>query len=199
MITFVVSKKFSENAKLLDKKRLWKQVLEANQILERLTNLYLLATILSIDIPTASSSYQKKHKFIRKVMCLINRKTYIPVWTTEDKTSFEYIPKYDKHKVNTQLHIKLGYVYHPIILMWMGYETALKLYIYEHHKEWIHRGCKYKCELEKLNSNIIYYPWWINVLIPYHQRILATKNPSEYKQWNKLEPLYQLPWNEFTK
>src|SRR5690606_37946285 len=55
--------------------------------------------------------------------------------------------------------IKLGFVYHPIILAWLGYEDTVKEYINAHINEWTKRGFKNNMVLYDVRRNI--KPIWV--------------------------------------
>lgn len=58
-------------------------------------------------------------------------------------------------------YISLGYIHHPAVIMWLGYEEALKDYINAHIEIWIARGYKNTMSLHNITSPII-MPFWCN-------------------------------------
>lgn len=120
MQTFLPYADFNKSAKVLDDKRLWKQVLEAKQILNVLNK-------KKLDMPT-------------------------------------------------------GWRNHPAVLMWEGYEAALKVYQFYMLREWIWRRFQqricvsYEC------------PSWLNGPIhSTHRSNLLRKNPEWYSQFGWAE------------
>lgn len=73
--------------------------------------------------------------------------------------------------------IKLGYVYHPVILMWFHYVPALILYIKIHVDEFISRGGNNRVNITLL-SDIIYPPWCndSNFLIRHRSNLIRKLN-----------------------
>ncbi len=55
---------------------------------------------------------------------------------------------------------KKGWRNHPAVLMWTGYENALKLYFNKAVKLWVSRGYKNNMKFEIINGKII-LPKWI--------------------------------------
>lgn len=53
-----------------------------------------------------------------------------------------------------------GWMNHPAVLMWAGYEDALKLYHDYCIKEWVSRGYNNSMELFNQNENVL-MPWWL--------------------------------------
>lgn len=71
-------------------------------------------------------------------------------------------PKYSIITSNDRL-ITLGFVYHPAVLMWLGYEESLKQYINACIDEWILRGNVNTMKMFDINNNaIIENPEWVN-------------------------------------
>ena len=53
-----------------------------------------------------------------------------------------------------------GWMNHPAVLMWAGYEDALKLYHDYCIKEWVSRGYNNSMELFNQSENVL-MPWWL--------------------------------------
>lgn len=151
MQTFLPSSDFCQSAEWLDKRRLWKQVLEAHQILN-----------------------------------VLLRRTNSEAWKN-----------------------------HPAVLMWKGYEEALKLYYNTFLFEWFRRGGKTKLSIEKIDSNKLQFPLWLGTetfhashrqaLLGKAQKRLDTTEKRDmidwYDQWNwperplsKTEGYYTYIW-----
>lgn len=56
---------------------------------------------------------------------------------------------------------KKGWINHPAVLMWKGYENALKQYCNCCINEWIKKGYKNNMQLYTLYSKDILYPFWL--------------------------------------
>lgn len=170
MITFLVCSDFKLSAKCLDNKRLGKQRVEAHQILNicywlqglglhyndklppdpysrydwirRIMNLYKLDNYYYIftselkqrKIPKNFKLYKFGFADLNKIQISTN---YVLDGTTMYPKLYprEYCILPDEWFVD-----KSTFVYHPIILMWLSYENALKEYIDAHVDEWISRG-----------------------------------------------------------
>jgi hypothetical protein len=78
---------------------------------------------------------------------------------------------------------------HPAVLMWKGYENALKLYLNKSIKLWISRGYKNTMKLEKIQGKIILPKWFGNKEFHNsHKSNLLRKNPEHYVQFSKEVP-----------
>ena len=55
---------------------------------------------------------------------------------------------------------KKGWKNHPAVLMWKGYENALKLYLNKSIKLWISKGYKNTMNLETIEGKIRFPPWF---------------------------------------
>lgn len=192
MITFITSSDFIESAKWLDKKRLWKQVLEARQLLERIELVKFLCNYYGEVYPSREMSPAKKYDLIRVVMKKLRKKNYTPIWVN-DYSAIDYIPSASYKERSDK--VKFGHIYHPIVPLWMGYEEALKYYIYIHHEECLFRGIKSSLCIEEEDPPSTYPPW-ISCIVHSHRRILLRKLPEAYPQWSSLEPLDKLDWDE---
>jgi hypothetical protein len=165
--TFLTSFDYTISAKNLDNKRLGKQRVEAYQILNLVEDLSLLSQLFGIPMPLnpylrrqwirditnvykATGCYLFYHQN-EWVWLLRTDKPYtlkpsekttiqddmsILVYTTKQRRVY---PKYGVLTRDDRL-ITLGFVYHPAVLMWLGYEESLKEYINACIDEWILRG-----------------------------------------------------------
>jgi hypothetical protein len=78
---------------------------------------------------------------------------------------------------------------HSAVLMWKGYENALKLYLNKSIKLWISRGYKNTMKLEKIQGKIILPKWFGNKEFHNsHKSNLLRKNPEHYVQFSKEVP-----------
>ena len=168
--TFLVHPDYVESAKCLDSRRLNKQKLEAKQILTVLEYLKILSEIYNIPKPNNPYEYYEwirivAKKYKNEPYHLLYRNGQ---WHQIDKLikmekiksdeiiigigpqfklknintlKYRYVDK-DKLLMSNEIWITLGYVYHPIMLMWLGHEESLKKYINAHIDEWIRRGGK---------------------------------------------------------
>ena len=81
-----------------------------------------------------------------------------------------------------------GWRNHPAVLMWRGYENALRLYVNAIIREWEKRGFRNNMLYYDLSQAEITFPWWLGDprLHDSHKSNLLRKNPSYYRQygWN---------------
>jgi hypothetical protein len=91
-----------------------------------------------------------------------------------------------------------GYVNHPIVKMWRGYENALQAYTNAMIREWIKRGKNNAMEITEIEGNIILPPWWgRNDVHASHRSNLYHKLPEHYAQFDWPEakmPLMDYVW-----
>lgn len=171
--TFLVDSDFAISASKLDRARLGKQRLEARQILGMIEFLRELGDHFEIPIPT--NPYERR-EWIRQIMKLYNL--------------FDIPPEHRP--------IKLGFIYHPAVLMWLGYDEALKEYINAHIIEWISRGYKNTLEIYALTTTSNERrPDWTNdpKLHENHKAALYRKEitrgeKKHYIKWQDFEKAY---------
>ena len=84
-----------------------------------------------------------------------------------------------------------GYIYHPAVLMWLGYEDALKEYLDAHIEATIARGIKNNMERYQVKNSL--RPAWTNDtdFIERHRAVLLKKEiDRQEKPWYQLIPLF---------
>ena len=73
---------------------------------------------------------------------------------------------------------------HPAVLMWKGYENALKLYYNYIVKEWVRRGYKNTMQLYNIDESTVIYPLWLDCTFCIsHQSNLLRKNKEHYSKF----------------
>ena len=77
---------------------------------------------------------------------------------------------------------KSGWARHPAVLMWKGYETALKLYFNCISEEWVSRGYKHNMGFFDLSGTAYTPPPWLgnDTFHRAHQSNLVRKFPEHY-------------------
>ena len=88
--------------------------------------------------------------------------------------------------------VKMGFSHHPVIIMWYGYEDALKEYIDAHIAEHIKRG--YKNNMERYPNVIGVHPKWSKDenFHKIHKAALLNKELTRNeKSWYQLKPEFQ--------
>lgn len=120
--------------------------------------------------------------------------TFLPL--PDFKKSFECLDykRLGKQRVEAQtilkaLKFKTGWSNHPAVLMWEGYENALKLYFNLCLDEWIKRGYNNTMEKFKLEGEIIYPPWFGKEKFhASHRSNLLRKDFEFYNKYGWIEP-----------
>jgi hypothetical protein len=177
--TFLVHRKYKKSARKLNTQRLGKQRVEAYQILCLCQDLHYLAKYYKETVPKVGlykwirkiAARYKKEKF-RFVVSPLEKDDYIEdIYKPYNIDIVKLIPKKSKFKQPVVIDgiefrpedrvVSLGFVYHPAVQMWLGYETALMFYIEKHIEVWIERGykntmCRYVFENPE---NIEHPPW----------------------------------------
>lgn len=169
MQTFLICSDFTENAKVLDNKRLGKQRVECLQIL-----FILYAKKMGCVYIKANNDNQNE-----KTIVSLSNKIYTNCIENASKTK-NGIPK------------KIGHLNHPIIEMWNGYEKCLFDYMQGIIKEWTARGYKdttlnkASAIIEKINDKEAKYPEWIKdeKLHNSHKSNLLKKDKQYYSKFN---------------
>ena len=74
---------------------------------------------------------------------------------------------------------------HPAVLMWRGYEDALRLYVNTIIDEWQRRGYLNTMPRYPLDESAIVFPWWLGDprLHESHRSNLLRKNAAHYSQF----------------
>lgn len=81
---------------------------------------------------------------------------------------------------------KIAWSNHPAVLMWKGYEQALKFYYNAVLTEWVIRGYKNNMEFQEVTLSELVSPRWVGDerFHKSHQSNLLRKNFDYYKQFN---------------
>jgi len=89
-----------------------------------------------------------------------------------------------------------GWVNHPAVKMWRGYEDALAVYQNSCIEEWIRRGYNNNMLLIEPKGEIIYPHWFEDEAFhSAHRQTLLSKDYEWYSQFNwKEEPKYEYIW-----
>ena len=84
---------------------------------------------------------------------------------------------------------KKGWVNHPAVLMWKGFENALKDYYNKCVDEWIKRGYNNTMVKYTISGQIIYPPWFGNTAFhSSHRSNLLRKDAEYYSKFQWSEP-----------
>ncbi len=82
-----------------------------------------------------------------------------------------------------------GFINHPIVEMWKGYENALRLYMNVCIEEWIRRGFNNNMKIEAIDKKEIVFPPWLgdSRLHSSHRCNLLRKNYEFYSKYGWME------------
>lgn len=165
--TFLCCSSFHQSARWLDRRRLGKQRVEAQQVLHLVTALEYLGSKSVYNDPLPKNT-GVRYDWVRRIAKRFK----------DDPVKAKY-----KHPM-TGNPISLGFVYHPIVLMWLGYSDALKVYITAHIDEWTARG--YKNTMKRYDVVASKRPKWCK------RKDIHLRHRSQllYKEIDRQEP----PW-----
>ena len=78
-----------------------------------------------------------------------------------------------------------GWMVHPAVKMWRGYQYALQLYVNTMITEWKRRGFRNTMQYYDLAGVEIIFPWWLGDLRLHdsHKSNLLRKAPEHYRQF----------------
>ena len=214
--TFFVDENVYISAKCLDFLRLNKQTSECLTIYRNIINLKILANYYKIELPKDDyeiydwirmivAKYKKEEfNFLfkengeligidKKAKVIVQSFNQIIIFDNEKEVILQDI-KGKQITVNKNLfvslkdkYIKLGYIYHPAILLWFNYIPALKHYINVHVAECKKRGAvnSINIESDEYNKGVDpEYPAWSkdpDFLIR-HRSNLIKKDSVHYKK-----------------
>jgi len=82
-----------------------------------------------------------------------------------------------------------GWRNHPAVLMWRGYESALRLYLNLSIAEWTGRGFRNQMLPEPVDPTSVIPPWWLGreEFHASHRSALLRKAPEHYGRFGWLE------------
>lgn len=185
--TFLVHANFAISASWLNSQRLGKQRVEAYQILLLLEDLNELSRIFNIPQPVERSQIKE---WIKQVNSVYKKLPYYYVRRDD------LMIRMDKSSINSDTQgrvIKLGFVHHPVVRMWVGYESALKEYITAHIDEWIKRG--YTNNMQRYEVKGGSRPEWMldGKIYQNHRASLL------HKEIKRSEPSWYINKKEFTQ
>ena len=159
--TFLVYSDFKKSAECLDPKRLGKQRAEALMIITILENIELLSKIFKLPKPDNPYEY---HRWIRELGTRYKQSGWFLFWQDNklSKVARDDCPKetrYAMTKAGVRFIRAAGWFYHPAVLMWIGYDDALKEYLNVHIDRWVELGYNNNMKKYQLPENIKYPPW----------------------------------------
>jgi hypothetical protein len=191
--TFLVHTDFLESAKLLDRRRLPNQRREAYQILCNIQRLKAIGQHTSNPLPNdpylwyawIRTVIKQYRQYSDQIGCNLVKL---------DQMDWQWIPKQQTFEIGKKdLTIKFGYIYHPAVLMWLGYEEALKEYLNAHIVQTIARGIKNTMDQYSI-KNAPHPPWTYDPEFTARHRAMLLKKELDRNE----SPWYQL-MNIFTE
>jgi hypothetical protein len=181
--TFILAYDVREAVRLLDKRRLGKQRVEAQQILRVLLDSKIIAKHMGLPPQPTTPGIPGD----------IERE----IWY---KNVYSRYRKHDTRYVLNGRTIKGGWSNHPMAIMWIGYEKALKEYINFCIDEWVSRGFKNNMSVHIIKSPPV-YPWWVTnkSLINSHisavlRKEFCRKEPKWYWGMDALVQIADTEW-----
>ena len=179
-------KGYRASAANLDKKRLFKQILEGIQILNLVKSFHILGEVFSSPCPKNpylikawTKDLMQKYKKLDSYIFLHQGKY---VWYSKKSEKPKKIKYDDKYEIDGEyirykgkkyhkytlilpddLFLSMGFWSHPVVIMWMQHIDSLKLYINCHIDEFLERGGKSgvsKLKYSSINEENIQHPIW---------------------------------------
>jgi len=172
--TFVVSPDIAQAVRALDNRRLGKQRVEAQQILRVLLDAVIIARHLKA--PPRPTGYTLEDDIAREC------------WYKRVYSDYRAL---DHHISVRDRVLKGGWSNHPMALMWIGYERALKHYITLCIHEWVRRGFANSMRTYAVPDPV--YPWWTRNSTLINSHICALVR----KEIVRAEPTHYLPTFSF--
>lgn len=173
--TFWVSRNPQDTARILDSKRLFKQVVEAVQILNALQDIRYLSEYYRIEYLIENIAIIRKR--YREDNFYLRSEKYSEESSRVDKEG--YREEDASYRIS-----KAGYWSHPATLLWFYHPDALKKYCNLCREEHLRRGGKTSIPAYHLPQEIG-WPYWTKSkeLIRTHQQSLLRKHPDHYTRY----------------
>jgi len=195
--TFLVVTNYTDSARLLDRKRLPNQRREAYQILCNIQRLKAMSkTPVQVNpyewygwIRTAINLYRQESTQRHQDLVRINGQ-----WQWQWQWQWQcqrHDQKLTIPVITDVMTITYGFMYHPAILMWLGYEESLKEYLDAHIAVSIERGIKNTMSRYSV-TNTPQPPWTQDPdFLARHRAMLLKKELERHETpWYQLNPLF---------
>lgn len=221
-------KGFRISAANLDKQRLWKQVVEALQILNLVRSYHILGKTFNSPCPTNPylvkawtkdilQKYKKLNSYIfwhQNKFVWYSKSSPKPIkikyddeYKILDDGSISYKNKIYPFKalvLPNDIFLSMGFGSHPCVIMWMNHKDSLKLYINAHVEEFLSRGGKPGTQklMFHLNDENIEHPVWTKdpVFHQNHKASLLTKEiVRNEKEWYIHKPDFSQAYQYYQK
>ena len=218
-------KGFRISANNLDKQRLWKQVVEAHQILNLVRSYHVLGEMFKSPCPKdpylvkawSKDILQRYKKLDSYVFLHQNKYVWFPKSSPKPK-KLKYDEEYSILEDGRILYkgkkypkyglilpgdnfITMGFGSHPCVIMWMNHKDSLKLYINTHIEEFLSRGGKpgTKKLMFSLKEDIEHPIWTKDPLFHLnHKAALTTKEiVRSEKEWYISKPDFYIAYRYY--
>jgi len=228
--TFLVDKDFRVSASKLDRQRLGKQRVEAQQILSILEKLTFLADFFSIEKINRIASKEDRTKWVKHVVstyknsgikAILLRGNLIILYLNNlprkiksknrlffdnDGMAYEVngnkiisSDKWENYILPGETLITTGFMNHPAVIMWLGYEEALKDYINAHIEVWISRGYNNTMATYSVSSKYDRPPWTYSdsVIADFRASLLHREIERREPAWYMRQDDFISSWTKF--
>lgn len=201
--TFVPCYPLEKAISLIDNRRLGKQRVEAQQILNALLNALAIARVYNLPLQPKGDSVEAdiqreqwyrqtyqwyKQNVLQQKKCLYH---------LNEHYSTEALPRYKK--------VGVGFVFHPMTMMWIGHEDGLRYYINLCISEWVYRGYKNNMKFHLIfvqsENDTPPLPWWVQCPALHYshcsallRKERARKEPTWYWNIDEIQAIHNGKW-----
>jgi hypothetical protein len=195
--TFFPFESAAKSIASLDTRRLGKQRVEAYQILNILLDAYVISShfgystlsIFSSECTPNIYNGLARKDWLKDTFKKYKTEPYRLKCLLSNPTRYFKCDKNTKKEEGYRI-VTGGFSSHPMVIMWIGYERALKDYINLCIDEWVRRGFTNTMSKYPLDKDIpIEYPWWTQCLaVQYsHRSALLRKEKARHEpDWYSL-------------
>ena len=191
--TFITQFPLTKSIPDLNSQRLGKQRVEAQQILTALLSAHAIAKIYELPkCPSIRKFPDIEGDIKREEWYSATYKWYKSNVLANGQFLYRYEEKYSKNLLTPEYKpVKCGFVFHPMTVMWIGYENGLKYYINLCIIEWIDRGFKNNMKLHVFKyAGIPKCPWWVECKSLHYSHCSALLRKEKVRNepvwyWNK--------------
>ena len=188
--TFLVCEDYSESARHLDYRRLGKQRVEAQQILNGLQDIDFMANYVNIPLLDKNVDHDKEARveFVTSVLSEIkqlNIKCFLQTDTNIQAYEYKVVAQEGERVFST------GWKKHPALIAWISFESSLKEYITCHIEEWISRG--YKNTMKTYPTTNAKRPSWTydsEIHTNHRAALLLKEVVRNEKPWYRLDKFF---------
>lgn len=191
--TFITRYPLPDAVRDLDRQRLGKQRVEAQQILTSLLSAHAIATLFGLPQCPSLGEHPGPAGDILREEWYTTVYDYYKTVVVPSQGYIYHDTEEGYSPVATRTHtkpVRFGYVYNAVTLMWVGYEDGLRYYINLCILEWVHRGYKNNMRFHVLlmegDDDIPDLPWWVRAPSFHHSQRSALLRKEKVRK--------ELPW-----